>query len=130
MHRPSDDDDNPIDFLQQYRPTPPPAAPDLERRLMDSIVACQQPKRKKFSSIWFIPCTIAATIAIAWVGVDRNYQTARKIDDAEIEKVFLSDWQEVEASLSLPQEGDISEANWLLVTEENNSSLTTNDSLK
>jgi hypothetical protein len=118
MTRLPDNDDNLIRFLQQYRPVPPPPSSDLEQQLMRSIASQKQPSKQKILLLLFIPSAIVAIVSIYWMTGDRNYQTADNIDDAEIENILSSSWQEVTTSPDLPRDNNISEVDLLLITGE------------
>ena len=53
-------------FLRQHRPCVPPAADDLEDRVMQAVETLHpQPARRK---LWLVPGTLAASLAIAVAG--------------------------------------------------------------
>lgn len=63
---PPDDEQNLVNFLKQYRPSPPPARANLEACLMQQVK--QMPTRSRYQNClgWMIPTAIAACSLIAW----------------------------------------------------------------
>lgn len=74
MTQPPTDDQPLKDFLRQHAGTPPPPAPDLEKRIMAAVAASapsRGPATRKSSwnwRSWFVPPAIAASLVIAWGG--------------------------------------------------------------
>lgn len=64
-----EDDHDLINFLQQYRPHPPAAAPDLEAKILNAIGSLEEaspkvrqfPRRGWYRSAW-VPTAIAASL--------------------------------------------------------------------
>jgi hypothetical protein len=70
----SDDQDlNLVNFLRQHRPEAPPAAADLEQRILRDVEMLQpgstviQMQRRR-SPLWLVPSVIAAGVVAAVVG--------------------------------------------------------------
>jgi hypothetical protein len=122
MNRSPEDDENLIQFLRQNRPVPPPVSSNFEQQLMEAIDDRRQQNKRNSYCIWFIPSTIFFAFSIYWFGFDRPYRVADNFDNTEIESVLFGSWQEVDESSYLPQDNNVSEADWLLITGENNNS--------
>lgn len=85
MNQKPDDDYEFVDFLKQNQPIPPPAAPDLERRVMSSL----SPRRRR---LWIVPTAIATGLMTTFVGY-RLFQPAELSADAPaIEEFIESNW--------------------------------------
>ncbi len=61
------DDECLVNFLRQHRPDVPPAAPDLEQLIIQSVAA-SPPKSTRYRQMWVVPPAIAAGLLIAWTG--------------------------------------------------------------
>lgn len=88
MTRPSPEDHDLVSFLRQHRSNPPPAAPDLEDRIVQTL-----PKRSRRRHLWIVPSAIAASL----VGAIVSYQVLRPtspepVDTASIETFMESNW--------------------------------------
>ncbi len=67
---PPDNDRELVNFLQQHRPQPPAAAPDLEERIMGAIEQpgqCQVRRQRWYRSPW-LPTAIAASLIAGVLG--------------------------------------------------------------
>jgi hypothetical protein len=120
MNQPPEEDKNLIEFLRQNCPASPPPSSNFEQKLMNAIDDQQQQNKCSNYFIWSIASAILVAFGIYWFGVDRSYRVADNPDNTEIENVLFGSWQEVDESSHLPQDSDISEADWLLITGDNN----------
>ena len=81
----ADEDPRLRSFLRQHRPVTPPAAVDLEERLMSAIAAEPEPIALRHSYqrwLWIFPTAIAAGVTLLW-GSDRLW-TPATLPEAEI----------------------------------------------
>lgn len=89
-----DDDDKLVNFLQEYRPVPPPASPLLEEKLIKRIE--QEPIDSKHSShwFWFVPSVVAATLLMVG-GSDRLFRPSPQIADKpeDLENFMIDSWR-------------------------------------
>lgn len=101
-------------FLRENRPTPPPAAKDLEEQLMKAIAISNRPVRKR--RLWAISSTIAASLLMAWGGYHFLGISQDSTNYASLENFMENNWNEVvgEVPASLPS--NASQADWLLET--------------
>ena len=100
MTLPPEDDHPPADrplteFLQQHRLPAPPAAPELEDRLMAAIDRAQKPQRSRSRPVvWLIPPAIAAGLVATLLG----YHTLAPAqltasETANLEAFLETNWQ-------------------------------------
>jgi hypothetical protein len=127
MNQLPEEDENLIIFLRQNRPVSPPASSNFEQKLMNAIDDRQQQNKRNNYFIWSIASAILVAFGIYWFGVDRSYRVADNLDNTEIENVLFGSWQEVDESSYLPQDNNISEADWLLITGDNNNPTVNNN---
>jgi hypothetical protein len=102
-----------VDFLKQYRPILPEAAPDLEQNLLAALERNEvdRPDRKNLESQltashkrskitcfpkWAFPATIAAGLLVVWSGY-RALDTAQLPADetAQLEAFLVTNWEGV-----------------------------------
>lgn len=104
-------------FMRQYRPVPPPAADNLETKLMRTVQ--QQPRPKKFASspLWVIPSAIAASILLLWGGYSilRPSSQLAKAKDADLEVFLVNSWNGTMKNNMLSY-ANSPEADWYLLT--------------
>lgn len=103
MSRPPADDRPLTDFLQQHRPSVPPASPDLEDRLMTAVldtppvvpVPVRRPVARRV--LWVFPAAIAAGL-VALVSYPTLFPPQpSEAQLAELETFIESTWQDTVA---------------------------------
>lgn len=83
----SDDDRSLVEFLHQYRPTPPPSVPDLEERIF-----LQTQLKSPSSLAWLLPSALIATVIAFWGGY-RAWEMAQvPAEVARIETFVANNW--------------------------------------
>jgi hypothetical protein len=124
------DDEKLVDFLQQYRPNIPEAAPDFEEKLLaaldrDEVDRPQISSRKlqfnspdrrsRMPSIpqWVFPGAIAASLLVSWSGYRLLVPVAVHPDEAHLEAFLINNWEGVANCSSEEIAGDRSQTDWL-----------------
>jgi hypothetical protein len=91
MNKSPDDDELLLEFLRQHAGNAPPAAPELEEKIVRATISSARPQRQR--QLWILPPAIAATIAIAWTGyhlfMHPNYSSAEM---KSLEAFLESSW--------------------------------------
>jgi hypothetical protein len=78
-------------FLQEYRPLPPEASPNLEQKLLTGLNS-----RKKNNNYRWILIAIASSCLATWVGY-HNFKPALNysaVDREELETFLIDSWDE------------------------------------
>jgi hypothetical protein len=133
-------DEKLVDFLKQYRPNIPEAAPDLEQRLLaalekDEVDRPESPlnlpeKRSRISSIakWAFPPAIAASLLVFWSGYRLLIPTPVHPDEvAHLEAFLLNNWDGVLNEDNGEIAGDRSQTDWLNISVTADTELPTNN---
>lgn len=133
-------DEKLVDFLKQYRPNIPEAAPDLEQRLLaalekDEVDRPESPlnlpeKRSRISSIakWAFPPAIAASLLVFWSGYRLLIPTPVHPDEvAHLEAFLLNNWDGVLNEDNGEIAGDRSQTDWLNISVNADNELPTNN---
>lgn len=112
MNNPSSDQDL-VNFLKQYRPNIPEAAPDLELKLLATIEKNEEAEnkhnyRKKVGSIvsnnrsiipcfpqWVFPPAIATTLIVFWSGYRLLVPAFQPDEGAHLEAFVVNNWEDV-----------------------------------
>ncbi|NJR22633.1 MAG: hypothetical protein HC786_10955 [Richelia sp. CSU_2_1] len=115
-----------VNFLKQYRPDIPEAAPDLEQKLLaalerDEVDRPKLPlnlpeKRSRISSLakWAFPPAIAASLLVFWSGYRLLIPTPVHPDEAAHLEAFLIDnWDGVLNEDNGEIAGDRAQTDWL-----------------
>ncbi|MBE9127135.1 MULTISPECIES: hypothetical protein [unclassified Coleofasciculus] len=102
------------EFLRQHCPTPPPAADDLEDRLLNAIEEQEQPMRSR--GLWAIPPAIVAGLLMAWSG----YRTLIPLPEpshssASLEAFLENNWNSVTGETPVSSSPESTPANWVLL---------------
>lgn len=134
-----------VDFLKQYRPDVPDAAPDLEQRLLAALdrdevdrTQISRPesplnlpeKRSRISSIakWAFPPAIAASLLVSWSGYRLLIPTPVHPDEvAHLEAFLLNNWDGVLNEDNGEIAGDRSQTDWLNISVTADTELPTNN---
>jgi hypothetical protein len=133
-------DEKLVDFLKQYRPNIPEAAPDLEQRLLaalekDEVDRPESPlnlpeKRSRISSIakWAFPPAIAASLLVFWSGYRLLIPTPVHPDEvAHLEAFLLNNWDGVLNEDNGEIAGNRSQTDWLNISVTADTELPTNN---
>lgn len=78
------------EFLRQHRPVPPPAAPELEDRLMQAIEKSPINRR-----LWAVPPALAAGLLMAWSGYRTLIPLPPSSNPASLEAFLETNWNSV-----------------------------------
>jgi hypothetical protein len=91
------------EFLRQYRPTPPPAAVDLEHQVMHAIDRTPQQPPINWR-LWAIPSAIAAGLLMTLSGYRLLMPLPEPSNAASLEAFLENNWNEVvgEPPVNLP----------------------------
>jgi hypothetical protein len=118
------------EFLRKYRPTPPPAADDLEEQLMSAISAdsfnvatrsekadaalarSQSPVRGIKSSAF--ASAIAAGLLMAWSGYRFLIPVSESSNSASLEAFLENNWNEVVEEVPASPNISTAQADWML----------------
>lgn len=120
------DDERLVEFLRQYRPDVPPAAPNLEAEIWQAIASSPQSSFQPRSLRVLPPFRklatgIAAGFLLAWGGV-RLLTPATLIDTASLETFMVNHWDGVVDETVEVSQSDNTETDWLLLADGNNAS--------
>jgi hypothetical protein len=87
-------DPNLINFLQQNRPTPPPATIECEEQIIELVEReTLFSKYKSDRSVWVLPGAIVAGIFLSWSSYRLLIpQTQLSIDSNELEVFLVNSW--------------------------------------
>jgi hypothetical protein len=116
MNQPPEKPDCLVDFLRQHRPDIPPAAPQLEARIL-AAVAGDRARARRYSPrlLWLIVPSIAASLSIAFSGMKMGiFSPSPASDSAQIEAFMEYTWNGLLQDEMLEPSND-----WLLVEEQN-----------
>lgn len=96
----SPDDDRLLEFLHQHRPDAPPAAADLEQRVMEGIeIIPQQPAKESILPIprnWLLSGALAASLLIAIGGYRLLAPSTPSVaEKANLEAFLVESWDGV-----------------------------------
>ncbi len=81
-------------FLRQYRPTPPPALPELEEQLMIAIASGPHPQQPvRVGRRWAIPSAIAAGLLV--LSTSRLLMPSLELSNASTEAFLESNWNDL-----------------------------------
>ncbi|NEO03631.1 MAG: hypothetical protein F6K50_52595 [Moorea sp. SIO3I7] len=93
-------------FLRQHRPTPPPAAFELEERVINAIAKSQPPSRKP--QLWLLPSAIAVGLLMAWSGYRTHNLTT-------LEAFLEKNWHGVVGETSVSNVIHSPPADWMIL---------------
>lgn len=134
-----------VDFLKQYRPDIPEAAPDLEQKLLAALdrdevdrpqinhLASQfnrPEKRSRISLIpkWAFPPALAAGLLVSWSGYRLLVPAPVHPDDAaHLEAFLINNWDGVLNCSRGEFSGDRSQTDWLNLAVTADTELPTNN---
>jgi hypothetical protein len=91
-----EEDQNIVNFLQQYRPEIPPASPNLEQQILQQVKVLPIRPLHRLSHLWLIPSAIIAgflTLFIGYPALILNYH--RVAETSNLETFMESNWQTV-----------------------------------
>lgn len=110
-------DEQLVTFLSQYRPVPPPAADNLETKLMQMVQQQPRPKKLAFSPLWVIPSAVAAGILLLWGGytILRPSSQFAETNERELEVFLVNGWNGTMKTTMLSY-ANTPEADWYLLT--------------
>lgn len=113
-------------FLRENRPTPPPAANDLEEQLMMAIAqalaslrlasltpiatSSQQVKTRK---MWLVPSAIAASLLMTLSGYFFLNLSHNSPNYASLETFLENNWNEVVGEVPVNSQSNGSQGDWL-----------------
>lgn len=101
------EDDQPLkEFLRQNASTPPPAAPNLETRIMQAVASSSDLKISRRRHLWLVPSALAASLLTGWA-VYRAI-VPPPLDNAALEAFMTDNWDSVVV-------GEGTETDWLQV---------------
>jgi hypothetical protein len=118
------DDERLIEFLRQYRPEVPPAKPNLEQQILQSLEAA--PSRAR-PSLRIIKPTIAKLVtgmAAGMLLVLGGYRllTPAFVDTASLETFMVNNWDGIIGEIPETSTSDNTEAEWMLLADVNTAS--------
>lgn len=134
-----------VDFLKQYRPNIPEAAPDLEQKLLAALDRDEvdrpkisnrelqfnsRQKRSRISSIakWAFPPAIAAGLLVSWSGYRLLVPSPVQPDEAaHLEAFLINNWEGVANGSNGEIAGDRSQTDWLNLAVTADTELPTNN---
>jgi hypothetical protein len=104
---------NLVSFLRHNQPVPPPAYPNLEERIIDSLEPRKPRERKHYKTVtWTIPSAIATGFLVTTVSL--GVRTPRvAIEPHDLENFLVNNWHD---TLTAQQDItiDSNEVDWLL----------------
>ena len=104
-----DDDRDLVSFLQQHRPVPPKANPNLESQLMDLVDRHPRRLTKISGKLWIVPGVITVGLVLAWN--QRLLQPKPQLvrDNLNLELFLVDSWKAniEDASVSTTPEAQI-----------------------
>lgn len=101
------------EFLRQYRPTPPPAASELEEQLMNAIE--RTPQRPAISwRLLAVPSAIAAGLVMALSSYRILIPSQEPSNYASLEAFLESNWNEVTTETPTSPQINTVPADWTL----------------
>lgn len=92
MSKISDNDDSLVGFLRTHAIAPPPAAPDFEEKLMQSVASIPVPQTSRSRNLWVLPPAIAASLLISLVGYRLFVSPTPKVDTRTLEAFIEDSW--------------------------------------
>lgn len=123
MNRFSDDDEQLIDFLKQYRPVPPRARANLEAQLMELVTRePPPPPRYAHQFFWIVSSAMAGSLLLG-VGGYRWLNPSPQVatNPSELETFLVDSWSgsigDISATPSTSSTTYVTEADWLLISE-------------
>lgn len=123
MSRFSDKEGQLVQFLRQYRPSPPAAPLDLELRLLTRIQVTPQERRQRSPFWrWSIPGALILAALAVWTGGQQRWQFAiqPRTNTAEIEAFMVENWQATVNDPSLATPAARSSVEWVTLTDAEN----------
>ncbi len=100
------------EFLHKHCPTPPPAAADLEERLMKTIKKSRQPVLAQ--RLWAVPPALAASLLMAWSGYRLLIPLPDSSNSASLEAFLQDNWNNVVGERSASSQNNSTQADWIL----------------
>lgn len=116
MNQPPEKTDGLVKFLRQHRPNSPPAAPQLEERIL-ARVAGDRARTRRYSPrlLWLIVPSIIASLSLAFSGMKTGiFSPDPASNSAQIEAFMEQAWNGLLQDEMLEPSPD-----WPLVEEEN-----------
>jgi len=100
------------EFLRQHRPTPPPAAADLEEQLMNQIATSPQPTLTR--QLWSVPSALAAGLLMVWSGYRTLIPSPELSNSASLEAFLENNWNEVVGETPVSLASNSTQTDWTL----------------
>lgn len=98
------------EFLRQHRPVPPPAAPELEERLMQAIEKSPIHRR-----LWAVPPALAAGLLMAWSGYRTMIPLPAASNSATLEAFLENNWNSVVGDTLPNSHTSITPDDWMVL---------------
>ncbi len=100
------------EFLRQHRPTPPPAAVDLENQVMHAIDRTPQQPPINWR-VWAIPSAIAAGLLMTLSGYRLLMPLPEPSNAARLEAFLENNWNEVVEDAPASSPTNTAQADWV-----------------
>jgi hypothetical protein len=118
------DDERLIEFLRQYRPEVPPAKPNLEQQILQSLEAAPSSARPSLRIIKPTIAKLATGMAAGMLLVLGGYRllTPAFVDTASLETFMVNNWDGIIGEIPETSTSDNTEAEWMLLADVNTAS--------
>jgi len=136
-------DENLVDFLKQYRPNLPEAAPDFEQRVLaaidrndainlnylENLRSIESSEKSKIVGFpkWAFPATIAASLLVFWSGYRVVTAQLHADEAAHLEAFLVNNWEGVLNDSHGENWLDRPQTDWLTFSTAADSELPTNN---
>jgi hypothetical protein len=107
-----EEDQNIVNFLQQYRPEIPPTSPNLEQQILQQVTTLPIRPSHRLSYLWLVPSAIVAGFLTLFIGYPiliLNYP--RVAETSNLETFMESNWQTVVSESSVNYNWQAQEVN-------------------
>jgi hypothetical protein len=118
------DDERLIEFLRQYRPEVPPAKPNLEQQILQSLEAAPPSARPSLRIIKPTIAKLATGMAAGMLLVLGGYRLLSPafVDTASLETFMVNNWDGIIGEIPETSTSDNTEAEWMLLADVNTAS--------
>jgi hypothetical protein len=118
------DDERLIEFLRQYRPEVPPAKPNLEQQILQSLETAPPSARPSLRIIKPTIAKLATGMAAGMLLVLGGYRllTPAFVDTASLETFMVNNWDGIIGEIPETSTSDNTEAEWMLLADVNTAS--------
>jgi hypothetical protein len=100
------------EFLQQYRPAPPPTPDGFEERLMKAVDQSPHPLLSR--RLWALPPALVAGLLMAWSGYRTLVPISEPSNSANVETFLEDNWNGVVGETLVSSQSNSTQTDWLL----------------